>query len=54
MLKDNNQMAAQLESKEALIEELEVEIEEFTKNVSENMIKICDHEDIINQEIQSI
>jgi hypothetical protein len=33
MLKENNQMSAQLEAKESLIEELEMEIEEFTKNV---------------------
>ena len=32
-----------------IIEELEKEIDEFTTSVEQNMIKICDHEDILNQ-----
>jgi len=51
MLQENNEISHQLSDKEALIEELELEIEEFTRNVQENMIKVCDHEDIINTEI---
>ena len=44
----------QLQDKSEMIEELEVEIEDFTINVEQNMIKICDHEEIMNQEIVNI
>lgn len=44
----------QLQEKSEIIEELEVEIEDFTQNVEQNMIKICDHEEIMNQEIQNL
>lgn len=37
-----------------IIEELEKEIDEFTTSVEQNMIKICDHEDILNQQIQQV
>lgn len=44
----------QLQDKSEIIEELELEIEDFTLNVEQNMIKICDHEEIMNQEIINI
>jgi hypothetical protein len=43
-----------LQEKIETIEELELEIEDFTNNVQQNMIKICDHEEIMNQEIRNI
>ena len=53
----NNQKDEQdllIGEKQDVIEELEKEIDEFTTNVEQNMIKICDHEDILNQQIQNI
>lgn len=44
----------ELHSKNSVIEELELEIEDFTANVEENMIKIDDHEDIVNREIKNL
>ena len=44
----------QIQDKSEIIEELELEIEDFTLNVEQNMIKICDHEEIMNQEIINI
>lgn len=43
-----------LGEKQDAIEELEKEIDEFTTSVEQNMIKICDHEDILNQQIQQV
>ena len=54
MLKESQEMSHHLDEKDEIINELELEIEEFTKNVQENMIKICDHEDIINGEISNL
>ena len=48
---DKQSVETELEEKGNIVQELENEIEEFTINVSENMIKICDHEDIMNQEL---
>ena len=43
-----------LDQKEKEFNDLEAEIDEFTTNVEQNMIKICDHEDILNEEIENL
>ena len=48
---EKQSLETEMQEKVNIVQELENEIEEFTINVSENMIKICDHEDIMNQEL---
>ena len=54
LMNQKNEIETELDEKLEMIQELEMEIEDFTNNVQQNMIKICDHEDILNGEIKKV